>query len=55
MCCTCMTCNTHTPGHSNTADEAWYLAETCPVLWVTVQSYSDVWGYSDRGGRGMEW
>jgi len=26
LCCTCMTCNTHTPGHPSTADEAWYCA-----------------------------
>ena len=24
LCCTCMTCDTHTPSHPSTADEAWY-------------------------------
>ena len=24
LCCICMICNAHTPGHSNAADEAWY-------------------------------
>ena len=24
LCCMCMTCDTHTPGHPSTADEAWY-------------------------------
>ena len=24
LCCTCMTCNAHTPSHPSTADEAWY-------------------------------
>ena len=24
LCCTCMSCNTHTPSHPSAADEAWY-------------------------------
>ena len=24
LCCMCMTCDTHTPSHPSTADEAWY-------------------------------
>ena len=24
LCCMCMTCDTHTPGHPSAADEVWY-------------------------------
>ena len=32
LCCTCMTCDTHTPSHPSAADEAWYWQNTSCTL-----------------------